>query len=335
MMFRMMAESFDRRTADKFQELLLDRSHTTTPEEMEELKRLLGSGPAELFLLNKPLALEEVRTHLKLQADLLDHTVHMINFPTPHPLKEEANNRVYAKFYRSKVNPGGPVVMMFPGWMTRREDGYYREPLGNMLLEAGINYIFYTMPYHIERTPEGYLSGELAVSGNLLRTVQAFRQALTECRTILHWVREDIAPTKIGLLGISLGGWLAAHLMHVVSDLDFAILMIPGVDQTAILWQTEIARSIRADVEKLGLNPKSYGELFTPLQPTQYEPLLNPEKVLIIRAQYDQCVPEESVEAYSSFLKKAQVQVYPHGHFSILYTRKPIRGITQFIRNQT
>lgn len=333
-MLRLLAESFDNRVARKFDAALKTRSYTTSSQEMQKLRRLLKAGKSELFLLHTPLPVAELQANLKPIEEEAGHTVYHISFASPHNTPHPENNRAYGKFYRSKANPLGPTVLVLPGWMTYREDIYYRSPLGTMLLDAGINYIFYSMPYHFARAPKGCLSGELAISGNLFLTTEALRQALVECRTILHWLKEVVRPEKVGVLGISLGGWVSSHLVHLEDALDFAILMIPAINQQAALWETKIGAPLRRDVQKSGLDAASYGELFAPLDPRNYEPLLAPEKMLIIRARYDQCVPAQALINYCDFLQTAHVQVYPHGHFSILYTKRPIRGITKFIRNQ-
>lgn len=333
-MFRLLAESFDNRVAKKFAAALKTRSYTTSPKELQKLQRLLKVDKSELFLMDTPLPIAELQANLKPIDEEAGHTVYHINFASPHRTPHTENNRAYGKFYRSKINPAGPTVLVLPGWMTYREDIYYRSPLGTMLLDAGINYIFYSMPYHFARAPKGCLSGELAISGNLLLTTECLRQAIVECRTILHWLRAEVRPEKVGILGISLGGWVSSHLLHLEDAMDFAILMIPAINQQAALWETKIAAPLRRDILKSGIDAESYGTLFAPLDPMKYQPLLAPEKILIIRARYDQCVPARALNNYCDFLQNAQVRVYPHGHFSILHSKKPIKGITKFIRNQ-
>lgn len=332
-MFRLIAESYDNYVAKKFALALRGRSYTTTPEEMGRVLELLQSDKEEFFLLTESLPVTELAESLKQVDDTPDHTVYQFCFRSPHPTGDKVNDQAYGKFYRCKVDPLAPTLLILPGWMTYKEEKYYTEPLGKMLLKAKINYIFYSLPYHMERTPRGRLSGEFTVSGNMFRTIEAFRQAISECRTIIQWLKQG-SSAKVGVLGISLGGWYASNLLHLDTGLDFAILAIPAVNPTAGLWQTRIAEPIRKDLQKLGFDEERYHELVQPLNPMSYPPVLHPKKILVIRAKFDQCVPATALEQYCRFLKCAQVKRYRQSHFSFLRTRKPIKAIVQFIRNQ-
>lgn len=334
-MLRFIAEGLDNHVAKKFEEALRSRSYTTSAKKMEWVKAILQLPKEELFLQNVRLPIEEVGPTLEQVSDAASHRVYRFAFPSPHPTSDDINNTVYGKFYQSKTNPKAPTILVLPGWMTYKEEHYYTEPLGRMLLEAGYNYVFYSLPYHLERTPKGCLSGELILSGNLFRTVESFRQALVECRTIVNWLKEVVRVEKVGILGLSLGGWLGSHLIHLDPGIEFAILMIPAVNPTAGLWQTRIAAPIRRDLIQLGFTAQSYRQLAMPLHPTSYRPILNPQKILIVSAKYDQCVPFASLEEYCRFLGNPQHETYRHSHFSIMRTTKPIERIIQFIRNQT
>lgn len=334
-MLRLIAEAYDDFIAKKFEQALQNRTYTTNAEEMKRVERLVQLEKEELFLLNAPLPTKEIHQSLQQIEDNVTYQVFRFSFLTPNPTIDQINNRAYGKFYRSKFNPNGPTVVIFHGWMTYREEKYYSQPLGKMFLEKGINYIFYTLPYHMERSPKGRLSGELTISGNLYRTFEAFRQAILEGRTIIRWLKEEMCVETIGLLGISLGGWIGSHLTHIEENLDFAILMIPAINPTTGLWQTKIALPIRRDLIELGIDEEKYQRLFSVADPVSYPTLLGPEKILVIQAKYDQCVPGQSLERFIEQWNLSRVKKYKQGHFSILRIKSPIREMIRFIRNQS
>lgn len=334
-MLRLVAQSMDNYVARKFAKALYGRNYTTTPAEMAKVQEIVHLPKDDFFLLNTPLPVTELQANFKEVAHTPNHIAYCFSFTSPHPTEDEVNNRAYGKYYQSKANPHGPTVLILPGWMTYKEEKYYTEPLGKMLLEAGINYIFYSIPYHIERTPRGTWSGELAISGNLLRTIEAFRQATIEARTIINWLKTAINPEKIGILGVSLGGWIGSNLLHLPTELDFAILVIPAVSPTAGLWETRIGTPIRKDLEKLGMTKESYERLVKPVNPLSYPPTLNVQKIQIVRAKYDQCVPGYALEKYCQFLGRPQVKIYRQGHFSMFRAHQPIKEMIQFIRNES
>jgi pimeloyl-ACP methyl ester carboxylesterase len=57
-------------------------------------------------------------------------------------------------------------------------------------------------------------------------TNEGFRQAVTDIRALVRWLRERGAP-RVGVMGMSLGGFTAALLATVCDDFDFVMPMIP------------------------------------------------------------------------------------------------------------
>lgn len=333
-MFRFLAERYDNYIAKKFEKALVARSHTTTSEEMKKLNELLSKQNDEIFLKHICLPIQEIRANFQEISFSDKHRVYQFSFTSPLLTDDEVNNQVFGKFYQSKVNPNAPTLLVIPAWMTYREDKYYTEPLGKMLLNAGINYIFYHLPYHLKRRPEGYLSGELAVSGNLWRTVNFVRQAIIELRTIINWLKDEIRPRKIGVLGISLGGLIGAHLLHLEDQIDFGILMIPAIDPPAIICHTRIGKPMFQDIRKMGMNEEEYRRIFTPFDPASYTPLIDSEKILIIQSKYDQCVPVSSLDLFTKSWGSPPKLICREGHFSIFHTKRPIKEMIKFITNQ-
>src|SRR5947199_382710 len=79
------------------------------------------------------------------------------------------------------------------------------------------------LPFHGLRTPAAVrFSGALFPTANVFRTNEAFAHALADLRALIAWLRNRGTP-EIGLMGMSLGGYLTALTASCEPELGFAI----------------------------------------------------------------------------------------------------------------
>src|SRR5437667_417504 len=69
---------------------------------------------------------------------------------------------------------------------------------------AGINTARIELPYHAHRKPS---PGINFISVDLPQMIEATRQAISDTRALLGWLREQGCPS-VGVWGISLGAWI-------------------------------------------------------------------------------------------------------------------------------
>ena len=72
---------------------------------------------------------------------------------------------------------------------------------------------------------------------DLMDNVHAVSQSIWDIRRLLHWIRETQGGDRIGVQGLSLGGYTVALLAGIESDLSCVILGIPAVDFAALIEQ--------------------------------------------------------------------------------------------------
>jgi len=110
----------------------------------------------------------------------------------------------------------GSPYMDFPAF---RRDYLYRK--------LGFNVLWYVKPFHgPRRTETGSHETFLRGIGNLIH-VQA--QCMWDLRRILAWI-EHQHESKVGVYGLSLGGYAASLLTTLVDGLDLVVAGIPGTD---------------------------------------------------------------------------------------------------------
>ncbi len=158
---------------------------------------------------------------------------------------------------------------------------------------AGLDVVLLTLPFHGARTPPGArFSGERFAVPHIARLAGAVRQAIYEIHVVCGWLRRESAG-PVGLLGLSLGGYLSSLLAGLTADLDFVIPMVPPVCMGDLAWRF-FARS-----RHYRTNPQpafSHEELraaFRVHSPLTFAPRLERDRILILAGRGDRIVPPE------------------------------------------
>ncbi len=94
--------------------------------------------------------------------------------------------------------------------------------------ELGINIAAITLPAHGSRRPSP-LSGEQFLNFDLMHAVHGLSQSVWDVRRLLSWVREQ-NPTKVGVTGVSLGGYMTALTAAFEREVDLVLAGIPVID---------------------------------------------------------------------------------------------------------
>jgi len=181
---------------------------------------------------------------------------------------KEANRRARAFVVRGR--PGAPWVVALHGFsMGGPRDMQF---FGSQRLRAhGVNVIHPVLPLHGSRR-SGRRSGDGVISLDVLANVHAVSQALWDVRRCILWAREQGA-TRIGLHGISLGGYIAALAAGVVDGIDCAVVGIPAVDMGIVMRQITPSRSVPL-AERAGLFGPDAADVLTVVSPLAFAPLV-------------------------------------------------------------
>ena len=162
--------------------------------------------------------------------------------------------------------------------------------------QLGLDVVLVTLPFHGVRTPAtARYSGELFASWHVGRLNEAVRQSVHDVRKVAAFLREERA-VPLGLVGLSLGGYVTALLAGLDPTLAFAIpLAAPvrlGAFPTALFACSRHARR--------NVAPLSAEELDTAYRvhsPLSYPLALPRERVLLVAGRGDRIVPPEQTLA--------------------------------------
>lgn len=192
--------------------------------------------------------------------------------------------------------------------------------------ERGLDVVLLTLPEHGVRTPPGArFSGESFAVPNVARLSEAVREAIYETHALTSWLRAQ-SGAPVGLLGLSLGGYLAALAAGLMEDLDFVVPIVPPVCMGDLAWRF-FERTHHA--RQGGSAALSHAELraaFRIHSPLAHPPRVPIERLLIVAGRGDRVVPPEHPHALWRHWGEPRVHWFsgshlaPFGRNSVVYT---------------
>lgn len=188
------------------------------------------------------------------------------------------------------------------------------------------------LPHHMERTADGRVSGERCLSSDLVATTESIRQAVTEVRLLGRWLRRR-GRRRIGIWGMSLGGWIGGLTATVEPGWDGVVLWAPAVDPDSILWESSLARGIRAAVRSAGIERGDGARALEALAPAERELRVPADRVLLVAGRYDGVVAPDSLVRLAA---RWGVGLWwmPHGHISLLASPSALATTRRFLEDR-
>jgi dienelactone hydrolase len=255
------------------------------------------------------------------------HSATDFEFTSPVSTPWPENNTVPGKFYRAATHwQDKRSVILLHGWNSEPALLHLFPWIAKRLVRAGVNALFFELPYHGRRKPEAHRAFRNFISPDLAHMVQAAQQGLAEIRALLAWLADQGSP-QAGLWGISLGAWLAGLASCHEPRTGPVVLMSPVLDLEQAVAQLPFCRVIRESLN--GASVK-----LTPLNISQSHPVIPPKQILIIECLHDQFVSPESIEAVWQNWNKPNIWRIPHGHISVLLSRPVMKKTIQWLAEQ-
>lgn len=256
------------------------------------------------------------------------------SFPTLHPLRFPESNVAVGRFYRQARRPDAPVVLISHGWAHRTlrvVEHLYVRPF----LRAGFSVAFVAHPMHLERTPPDAYSGELLVSGDVVLTVEGFRQGVIDLLAAAEWLRDGGRRT-IGLFGYSLGGYLAGIMAAVRDDWAFVVLGGAGDSLVSPILDTPLGRNVREDLRACGmLERQRLAKAWRIISPAALRPRVPPERILLVAGRYDRIMTPASVRRLWRAWDQPRLVWLSRGHYTLLATNGGLMAHTlPFLRER-
>ncbi len=143
-------------------------------------------------------------------------------------MAHEKNGRV-AAYVLEHEGPPRPWIVGIHGFaMGTPLISFFGFPLRMLHEKLGLNVALPVMPLHASRSGAGF-SGREVLDANYVQMIHLFSQGVWDTRRVLSWIRSR-GGERIGLYGISMGGYISSVVSALDDDLDAVVASIPMVD---------------------------------------------------------------------------------------------------------
>lgn len=211
------------------------------------------------------------------------------------------------------ARPSAPTVIMLHALMSASDAGY--RIWARRFNALGWNAAFMHLPFHYSRRPRGHLNGELCCTADLVLNGDTLRQGVVEVRQLMAWLREQ-GCAEFGLLGTSYGGWLAALVASLESDLRFLALLAPMVNVGHALFEGPTSWALRGQFSRAGIARQMlerHAHLSSPLHAPAADRAA--QRTLIVGGTYDRIVRLSDLAALHAAWPGSELVTVSQAHF--------------------
>lgn len=226
--------------------------------------------------------------------------------------------------YRPFMGPSRATLLFLHGWTGGDYRWETRALLPWLCRRCGYTVVALVHPYHGARTPQqARFSGEYFLSSDLVRTVEACRQAVIDARLALNWLLAGGTPASgpLGVTGISLGGFVTYLLLCADDRPIFAVPMLAHGDMFDGPIESSLTKNIRRGMQAQGLSRARVRALTGPVTARQLRPRIPPERILPVNGRYDVISTADKARLLFKAWQIPEVVWLDSGHYGIVNTR--------------
>ncbi len=251
-----------------------------------------------------------IEARVELKEDHPGYEIYRVVFPS-YDQSDPINRETVAWYYRQKDNHRRAAIVQVPILGGDYEPEKF---FASHYAEQGFHALL------IERK-----EGLFAIEKGFQHTRQVILQTIIDQRRCLDWwlAQPEVDPHRLGVTGISMGGMLSSLLVAVDDRIAAAVLMLNGADFPRLLeisGEPEVI-DLRARINKMyGWDAPAMraqaAKYIADIDPRVLAPRVDPRKVLVISARFDDVVPFELANEWWEAAGRPQRLIIPTGHYS-------------------
>jgi hypothetical protein len=243
------------------------------------------------------------------------------------------DNRVEGRYLRARETGRKPLVVVLPIWGTsdyppqKISTGYARRARQ----DAHVVWLYGNAPLFpwdalsTAATEERF--AELARD-----SAERYRSAVVDLRRLIDWAgaQPEIDASRIAVVGFSMSALVTATLLANEPRVSAAVLMMGAANFADVFSRCgNRAGEVRDHVlRSFGWSIEQYHDffagLFDPADPSQFEGRYDPDKILMIDAMFDDCMPESSRAALWEVTGHPARITFLYRHRSAFYSLTPL-----------
>lgn len=241
--------------------------------------------------------------------------VFRVQFPSPVKTATPENNTVHAEYYLPSGKGPFPGVIVLDITAGNQNLSRY---LSIFLAQKKIAALFVQMAYYGPRRPPG--SKLRLLMPNIDHSMSAIRQTVLDLRVAAAWLeaRPEIDGKRLGIMGTSLGSFLAALTAEMEPKLNRVAVLLGGGGVVDAYYNHPQAAPYRRIYEALGGTKEKLAQLIAPADPLTCAANLKQHKLLILAGKRDNIVPPKMAEALWKASGQQKIVWYDSTHYGAI-----------------
>lgn len=290
---------------------------TAAPDDSDEVRIGLErfSRPAEKFQLEA----RPVRSDSDLR-------IWEVSFASPLSSDGGANDTVHGVLYEAHRHRGRHAIQADERSRAGvvilhhlEDDRTLEEIIAAYLARRGVTALVMQLPFYGKRRGDEDLGESFVTDPEVMvsLTTQAVLDARRAFDGLLGW--PGIAPQRVGLLGVSLGGINAALAAGVEPRMRRLALVLAGGDLPAVVFHaSRETREVRRRLEAAGLDPAALRAMWADIEPLRYASRMAAADVLMLNARDDDVIPRRCTEMLWKSIGEPEIVWYSGDHTGML-----------------
>ena len=136
----------------------------------------------------------------------------------------------------------------------------------------------------------------------------------------------------MGLIGVSLGGYLAALAAELLDDLDFVVAMAAPASFGDLAYDFMSKSSHFRNDKNGGLDRAELEAFFRVHSPLAHPAPLSGQRLMLVSGEGDRIIPSTQTERLAAHWKDAERYVAPTGHLLPIGRRQTTDAVVEFLR---
>ncbi|MGH7171065.1 MAG: alpha/beta hydrolase family protein, partial [Gemmataceae bacterium] len=190
--------------------------------------------------------------------------------------------------------------------------------------------LFVQMAYYGPRRPPG--SKLRLLMPDIEHSLAAIRQTVLDLRIATAWLeaRPDIDRKRLGIMGTSLGSFIAALTAEMEPKLGRVVVLLGGGGFVDAYYDHPKAATYRKVYEALGGSKEKLAKIIAPVDPLTCAANLKEHKLLILAGKRDAIVPPKMAEALWKASGRQKIVWYDCDHYgAIVYLASALDHIVK------
>ncbi len=246
-------------------------------------------------------------------------------------LKNQRNRRAIAQYWTHDNGPR-PTICVVHGFLA---DPYWVNSLFLGLpwfYQMGYDILLYTLPFHGARQGAwSPFSGHGYFANGISHISETVAHSIYDFRIFLNYLEQQAVP-RIGVTGISLGGYTSALLAAVEERLHFCIPNVPVVSMLDLILQWFPASAvIKAGMRLSGMSVREARHIMAVHCPLTYAPRIPKERLMIIGGAGDRFAPPKQARLLWDHWDRPGIHWFPGNHILHLDQGRYLKDVRQFL----